>query len=116
MARYVLVEFDDNAKAKAFVEKVNGEYGMPQNPERGFRVRAVWGKPTKFCDCIGARKGMFPYFRAPKSGWWVHSDCGRPNKHWARGNHWFAALGNNLLPGNTDFRPGDPPGSSWGYL
>lgn len=111
MARYVLVEFDDDAAARKFVEKVNGNYGLPEG-ERKFRVRAVWGKPTKFCDCIGARKGLMGFRRGEKSGWWLHTECGRPTRQWAKGNHWFSAIGRNLLPGNKDYTPG----STWGYL
>lgn len=120
MACYVLLEFDDNTKAKNFIVKVNGEYAAIDMPARGFRVRALWGKPTKFCECTGGRKGMFPYRRAEKSGWWVHSECGRPNVAWGKNhNHWFSALGRNLLPKNKDYVPGEgkePGDSRWGYL
>lgn len=114
MARYVLVEFDDNAAAKRFVEKVNGEYGAVDGDHMTRRVRAVWAKPTLFCECEGKQKSSFGFRVGEKSGWWVHSKCGRPTKFWAKGNHWFSSIGRNLLPGNKDWTPAD--GSVWGYL
>lgn len=118
MARYVLVEFEDNAKAKAFVEKVNGENAAIDMPARGFRVRAVWPKPTKFCECTKADRSQSSYRRGEKTGWWIHAVCGRPSKQWGeKHTHWFSAIGKNLLPGNKDFDPTDPKQSSqWGYL
>lgn len=103
--RYVLLEFDDAAMAKAYVAKVNGQYGMPVDSEKRVRVRAVWAKPSKFCECTKGDRGTNPYRRGEKSGWWVHAPCGRPNRVWAAGAHWFSALGRNLLPGNTDHVP-----------
>lgn len=107
--RYVLLEFDDAAQAKAYVTKINGAYGVSIKPEAKVRVRALWAKPALFCECSGAEKGANPYRRGEKSGWWIHAACGRPNRVWARGNHWFSAIGRNLLPGNTDYTP-----SGWG--
>lgn len=104
MPRRVLVEFDDNDAAKKFVERVNGVYGQPTN-DRDFRITAVWAVPTKFCECEGGRDKMFPFSRGVKSGWWLHVDCGRPTRRWAIGNHWFASIGRNLLPGNADWVP-----------
>lgn len=106
MARYVLLEFDDNAAAQKFVAKVNGEYHAVDSDFSTRRVKAVWGKPTKFCECVRGTKGANPFYRAKKSGWWVHYPCGRPTKMWAKGNHWFSAIGRNLLPGNKDYTPG----------
>lgn len=111
MARYVLVEFDDNAAAQRFVEKVNGEYAAVDPQYNTRRVRAVWGKPTRFCDCDSGTKGANPYRRGEKSGWWLHAQCGRPSRFWALGNHWFSALGRNLLPGNDDYMP-----AGWGIM
>lgn len=114
MAMYVLVEFDDNAQAKRFVEKVNGAFEAVDGDYMSRRVRAVWGRPTKFCDCAGGKGKMVSFRRTDKAGWWVHSDCGRPTKAWGEThNHWYSAIGRNLLPGNKDFVPGQ---SNWGYL
>lgn len=119
MARYVLLEFDDNAQAKAFVAKVNGDYHvveMGEGTKPLIRVRGVWGKPTLFCECTKMRapyRGMRPFRHAPKSGWWVCAQCGRPTKAWAKGNHWASALGRNLLPGNKDHNPHQ---TAWGLL
>jgi hypothetical protein len=104
MPRYILVEFDDNAQAKKFVERVNGHYGLPLS-ERPFRVRAVWARATKYCMCTRSSGKMWSFSRGMKSGWWLHSDCGRPTRAWATGTHWFASIGRNILPGNIDYVP-----------
>lgn len=97
MARYVLLAFDDDKVADVFVEAMQTSQrdGMPTVPQRT-DVRGVYKKPTKFCDCHGIKKRGF--FRGPKWGWWVCSQCGRPTVGWGRGDHWFLALGKNLLP------------------
>jgi hypothetical protein len=105
MPRYVLVHFDDNEKAKSFVERVNGDYIAVAGSNRGFFVRAVWAVPTKYCECTRGRDKMWPFTRGLRSGWWLHADCGRPTKAWATGVGWFAAIGRNILPGNTDLVP-----------
>lgn len=117
MAVYVLVEFDDNAQAKRFVEKVNGHWGAVAGDYMSRRVRAIWYKPTKFCDCTRGVKGSNPFYRSEKTGWWVHHPCGKPTRMWARGNHWFSAIGRNILPGNDDWTPkawGPDGATEWG--
>lgn len=111
MARYVLLEFDDNASAKRFVQGVNEDYAAVLPDYKTRRCIAVWAKPTLFCECTRGVKGMNPFRRGVKSGWWVHAPCGRPTRAWAKGNHWFSAIGRNLLPGNTDYVP-----MGWGLL
>lgn len=74
MARYVVMEFDDNAQAEAFVAKINSD------PTRKFRVRWLFAQPRKFCECpAGAtsRDGK-AIVKGEKLGWWVHNECGRP--------------------------------------
>lgn len=105
MARYVLLEFEDNAKAKKFVERVNGSYEAVESRANGIRARAVWAIPTKFCECTRGLRRSFPFTRGRKSGWWIHVECGRPTRAWSSGNHWFDSIGRNLLPGNTDLIP-----------
>lgn len=106
MAMAVLVEFDDDKKAKAFVEKVNGSYGLPsiQAHARGRKAVGVWKLPTKWCECFetGVKRDISGYSRGPKYGWWVHS-CGRPSKFWSKARYrLWEALGKNLLPGAQD--------------
>lgn len=102
MAKYVLVAFEDNIQADRFVEACQ-ETGIMVvvnaadaslthfTPE----ARAVYQRPTKFCDCTDGKNRKFT--RGKKYGWWVHSGCGKPTKAWANGEHWFQALGRNLL-------------------
>lgn len=114
MARYVILAFDDNKEADAFiaaVERANetgnnhvfyttphstlpNEYGMT-GLVKAF-VRGVYMRPTQFCSCADKTKGG--YTRGKKWGIWVHSTCGLPTKAWATGDHWYAAMGRNLLP------------------
>lgn len=102
MAKYVLIAFEDDATADTFVEATQ-ENGLVvgegpnvfthMTPE----VRAVYKMPTIFCTCT-VGKGGRGFTRGKKWGWWVHSTCGKPTQAWARGEHWFQALGRNLLP------------------
>lgn len=101
MPRYVLVEFEDNAEARRFVEKANGKFAATDAADARRRVIGVWGKPTQFCECpTTGKRGMFAFSRSARSGWWLHVDCGKPTEAWARGDHWSAAIGRNLLPGS----------------
>lgn len=109
MPRYVLVRFEDNDKAKKFVEKVNRYWGFNPDNERDFSVRAVWAIPTKYCECTRSSNKMWSFSRGLKSGWWLHTDCGRPTRAWATGVHWFGMIGRNILPYNND-----PVPQGWG--
>lgn len=104
MAKYVLVAFDKDEDADAFVKTVQdnrevlaGYHYDPMIFEA--TVRGVWRKPTKFCDCKG-HSG--PYTRGQKYGWWVHVKCKKPMKTWIIGHMWYTALGTNLLPISDD--------------
>jgi hypothetical protein len=112
MAKYVLLVFDDDNEADKFVKATQEHvvtrynYDSDQTVECNFELRAVYKKPTKFCECTGdMRKRAFT--RGTKYGWWVCNKCGKPTPAWARGDHWFLALGRNLLPvddGATEYR------------
>src|SRR2546423_1462288 len=103
MAKYVLVEFDDDAEADKLVEFIGDGIVIPAPQEGGAwqylkpRIRAVFKKPTKFCDC-SMGKNAKSFTRGKKYGWWVHAACGKPTRGWGRGDHWFLSLGRNLLP------------------
>jgi len=111
MAKYVLLEFGDDEEAERFMEEMKaGLIGVLQdmNITKAFQplLRAVYKKPTKFCECIGDMKSR-GFTRGRKYGWWVCTKCGRPTHAWGRGDHWFLALGRNLLPvddGATEYR------------
>jgi hypothetical protein len=116
MAKYVLLTFEDDAAADAFVNKVTETESVTTSAyhesELKAFIRGVWKKPTKFCSCIGAMKER-GFTRGRKYGWWVCTKCGKPTVGWARGDHWFLSLGRNLLPvqeGASEYR-GD---GEWG--
>lgn len=108
MARYVVVSFEDNKEADAFIAAIEhpgfiimGQAVDPTSSEATFQalsekvfVRGLYMQPTQFCEC--AEVG--PWTRGSKYGLWVHTVCKKPSKKWARGDHWFASLGKNLLP------------------
>lgn len=110
MAIAVLVEFDSDEKAKAFVTRVNGGYHAVDCDEDGsysstpIRVVGAWKLPTKFCNCaeVGRKMDIKAYVRGEKYGWWIHS-CGRPSKFWVKARfRLWDALGRNILPGAED--------------
>lgn len=102
MAKYVLLQFDEDRQADDFVEQIQKNGSAIMDDHGGgvwsvsATVRAVFKKPTKFCDCKGVKNRGFT--RGKKFGWWVCAQCGKPTPAWAAGAHWFMALGKNLLP------------------
>jgi hypothetical protein len=112
VAKYVLLQFDNDDQADKFIESVDKDEvyrdtsGWLEDAERvhSFFVRGVYKKPTKFCECTGNMKNR-AFTRGTKYGWWVCTKCGKPTPAWARGDHWFLALGRNLLP--VDDRAGE---------
>lgn len=101
MAKYVLLAFDDDKEADKFIEQTQRAHGIYDDEGGGHMsyacdVRGVYRKPTKFCDCKTTKHRGFT--RGKKYGWWVCSQCGKPTVGWGRGDHWFLALGKNLLP------------------
>lgn len=115
MARYVILSFDNNAEADAFITAVESNrtssasqvfFTVPDVSEvQEFRVvhlpattfvRGLYMRPTQFCQCEGAYKG--PFARGQKYGLWVHATCGKPTRAWAAGDHWYSSMGKNLLP------------------
>lgn len=67
MARYLLVQVDDNDRAEKLRIKLDAVDGI--------KTVGLFGKPTKFCECLK---------RAPDSrkgkalGFWLCTACGRP--------------------------------------
>lgn len=75
MARLVLVEFDSDAAADAFIQKIDSQ------TEKGkkFRIVGLFAKPTRWCGCPqddGYSKNEV--VMGGKYGWWVHIKCRRP--------------------------------------
>jgi len=105
MAVYVLLQVDDEAQAKTLVgDIINNPDSDLLTPaqENNVRaqVRAVFKKPTMFCNCGADGKKISRDgggTRGRKYGWWVHARCGKPKLPWAEGSQWYA-LGTNLLP------------------
>lgn len=74
MARYLLVQVDDNDRAEKLRQKLD--------PVAGIRVVGMFARPTKFCDCktesaigINARS-----VQGAKYGWRLHEECRRPKR------------------------------------
>lgn len=67
MARYLLVEVDENERAARLREKLDGVEGLV--------VIGVFGKPTKFCECeVDSGRSIL----GKKFGWWVCPTCRHP--------------------------------------
>lgn len=77
MAMYVLLSFDDDDDAKAFVED--------QLAGHSFRTEVVEGiykKPTQFCDRTDTIHGshrVIGWTKGQKWGWWVCAICKKPS-------------------------------------
>lgn len=90
--RFVVIEIPDNDVADNFVQAVKDGrviYGVPRSEEGEIAevnylglndqgeasVPAMYGVPTKFCDCADYEgKGV----RTKKYGWYVHAKCAKP--------------------------------------
>lgn len=59
MARYVLIEFDDNNEADNFVAMLRQAEGVTDGEGKtsGLKVRAVYFKPTQFCEHKAIERG-----------------------------------------------------------
>jgi hypothetical protein len=99
MAKYVLLEFEDDEEAKTFVNEVRK---AAKEETRAFcrdewadlRIRAVWQKPAGWCQC-SHREG---WGQTKKLGWWVCALCKLPSRAHYRGDAWHNSFGANLLP------------------
>jgi hypothetical protein len=105
MANYVLLQFDNEDEASAFMEAAREDNVFVSNKPGSLArlpidLRGLFKKPTKFCDCAntGGNLKKRGFTRGKKFGWWVCDRCHKPTKSWGRGDHWFLALGRNLLP------------------
>lgn len=75
MARYVLVEFDDDAKADALCAQINAAADAGKN----YRLAGVFFRPTRWCNCplpSGYHKGQLAL--GSKYGVWTCIVCRRP--------------------------------------
>jgi hypothetical protein len=92
MARLVLIEIPDNADADAFISAIKNDavlfakettvvegedpgYEVSWHNTEGFKVEAVWAKPTQFCECPDYNGVSAP---TSKYRWMVHAKCAKP--------------------------------------
>lgn len=113
MAVYVLLEFPNDEEAKLFVKGQMTDWdevdtssyeGSPTHLVQELDstiIRAVWQKPTAFCNCVHTSG----WTRGKKYGWWACATCGKPSAAWARGDCWYTALGTNLVPRECLIKP-----------
>ena len=67
MARYVLIQIDENDRVVRLIAKLSG---IP-----GLQVIGLFGKPTQFCECeVLSDRSV----RGKKYGWWVCPNCKKP--------------------------------------
>ena len=74
MARYLVVEVDNDPQAEALQEALAGKETM--------RVVGVFQKPIKFCECgpLSDHEQALQVTRGSKYGWRVHRKCRLPRK------------------------------------
>jgi hypothetical protein len=111
VARYVLVEVEDNETAGDLVAalQADGEVHFYHKLTDGeYKVKSVaakviglFAKPTKFCDCPNPGDKSV---RGAKFGWWVHVACGKPK------------AGHCQHPRNMLIDEPEDPKNRWGYL
>lgn len=68
MARYVLVEVDENDRADRLIAKLEGVPGL--------RIVGLFGKPTIFCECPPPWPERS--VRGKKYGWYMCPQCRNP--------------------------------------
>jgi hypothetical protein len=73
MARYILVQVDENSRATALMKKLE--------PVEGIKVIGLFGKPTNFCDDVSHRNPNESSQRGKKYGWSHCRTCGLPKKN-----------------------------------
>lgn len=78
MAKYILIEFDNDDQAHKMVEKIEGVESST------YRIAGIFKKPVKYCECPPRDAYVKTDFALGKAfGWWVHRQCRRPR----RGTH-----------------------------
>lgn len=93
MARYVVVEFDSNEEADAFVQQAFSDNKVARKTKQPLimRVVGVFVKPVSTCVCFGWERGNVgaknwahsDIALGEKFGWWVCTRCNKPR----RGGH-----------------------------
>jgi hypothetical protein len=85
MAKFLLLEFADDAEADAFTRlaKEGGNAWADYSDPGAFEIKAEFKKPTQFCQCTPKEKQGTTGVRGAKYGWYV---CGRCKKPVEKGN------------------------------
>lgn len=107
MARLVVLSFEDNEEAEAFIKNEN------QTPEAvwDLKVEGAFAMPTQFCPSSGSggcspSKRVRGWVRGKKYGWWVCAICKKPSGFSGTGSKelWrrVVAQGVNLLKEITE--------------
>lgn len=86
MAKYVVIEFDNDEDADYEIEHFNTSDA---------RIVGLYKKPTIFCEHTDARKPPKGWTRGKKYGWWICTECGKPSQQWSRALP--SMMGVNLL-------------------
>ena len=97
--RYVILEFDDRDAAQAFV------MNNTLSSQLGFRVRAMYLKPKKYCECPDkTRQHVGNWNKHAKYGLYVCKRCKLPSKFHERGiiRRLQYVFGFDLLGGDID--------------
>ncbi len=75
MAKYVLLEFANDDEADGFQATMQSAY--LDNPDAAIKVKGVFKKPTKFCECL---KPSDRSLLGEKYGWRVCPTCVKPKR------------------------------------
>lgn len=124
MARYVILEFEDNEDANNFVASVKDNGGVFMNvkhptleghfstvrPSHDYNVVGLYMRPLKACECQLNRKMAGGFTEGLKFGIWVHPGCGKPAPIALEAWGHASGLGRNLLVDK------EKEGSVWGFL
>jgi len=84
MARYILIQVDDNEAAKLIVEDIQKTGELAYQVEESelltpAKVIGLFAKPTQFCDCPNPGDRVA---KGTKWGWLLHSPgCNKPRRN-----------------------------------
>jgi len=79
MARYVVLEFDNDDEADGFLSAfgITVSIGEVVSKDDSCRAIGVYQKPTQFCECVTRDDKSV---RGAKHGWWLCAKCAKPKR------------------------------------